>query len=233
MIYLVHGDDIAKSRALIANQQKKVGVEKRLEIQLEETEVELILEKSRSADLFGNFPFIVVDCTKASKAQIQQFADTLEKINAECTLIIYCNKELTKTNPILQKVATMNVKTALSVKPIEANIFKMVDTLYSKNRQGTYKELENLYKEDNDPLYILSMLVYGARNLAYLSFDSPSAAKMSPYIKSKANEQLKKFSQTEIKDIYAALYDLDKKAKSGALDSDLALTLAVEKVLNS
>jgi len=233
MIYLVHGDDIVKSRALIANQQKKLNVEKRTEILLGETSVTAIIEMSKSGDLFGNSPFLVVDASKASKVVLDEFSQALDKINESTTLIIFFNKELTKTNPILQKVIPLNIKNALSVKTIEGNVFRMVDALYSKNRKSTYTELENLYKEGNDAFYIFSMVIYGIRNLATLVFNSPNENKMSTFVKSKAKEQLKKFDEESIKNLYSYFYDLDKKTKTGAIDSDLALTLAIEKVLNS
>lgn len=233
MIYLVHGDDIAKSRALIANQQKKLGVEKRTEVVLGETGIVSIIETSKSGDLFGNPPFLVVDASKASKTVLDEFANSIEKIGKDAVLIIFFNKELTKTNPVLQKVIPLDIKTSLSVKTVEGNVFKFVDALFSKNRKTAYSQLQNLYKEDADPFYIFSMIVYGIRNLANVAFKSATVFKMNPYVKTKAESQLKNFDETTVKEIYSKLYELDKKAKTGALEPDLALTLAIEKVLNS
>lgn len=233
MIYLVHGDDIAKSRALITNQQKKLGVEKRTELILGDVTPQQFLESTRTGDLFGNAPFVVVDASKASKSVLEEFSEVLPQINKQSTIIIIFSKELTKTNPILQKATTLDIRTSLAVKTLEGNVFKFVDALYSKNRKHTYTELQNLYKEDADPFYIFSMLVYGLRNLGMVAFESPAGFKMNPYVKTKTSEQLKNFNEQKIKQIYTTLYDLDKKTKTGAIDADLALTLAIEKVLNS
>ncbi|NMB70017.1 hypothetical protein GYA27_02340 [candidate division WWE3 bacterium] len=233
MIYLVHGDDIAKSRALIANQQKKLNVEKRTEVVLGETDTISIIEASKSGDLFGNSPFLVVDASKASKTVLDEFANNIENIGKNAVLIIFFNKELTKTNPVLQKVIPLDIRTSLSIKTAEGNVFKFVDALFSKNRKATYTQLQNLYKEDADTFYIFSMVVYGIRNLANVAFKSAAVFKMNPYVKTKAEAQLKNFDETTIKEIYSKLYELDKKTKTGALEPDLALTLAIEKVLNS
>ncbi len=233
MIYLVHGDDVAKARALIANQQKKLEIEKRIELDLNDKSVKDMLEATNGSDLFGNIPFVVAQVPKNSKTIYEELATNLHKVNAQSILILLFDKEITKTNPINQKIPELNIKTMLVNKVPEGNVFKFVDALFSKNRSDTYRELENLLKEDTDNFYILSMITYGIRNMATVAFESPGADKMNPYVKTKTKGQLKNFTLDNIKKIYTDLFNLDKQAKTGITDPDIALTLAIEKVLNS
>jgi DNA polymerase III delta subunit len=233
MIYLVHGDDLVKSRSLILNQQKKADVEKRIELYLSDTTPQEIVERSCSNDLFGTAPFMVVDTTGTNKGVQDGLAGVLEKVPAAATLIIMADKEMSSVNPILQKVTKLNGKIILNNKIVDGDIFKFIDLLFLKDRNQTYKEYEKLIKKESDPFYIFSMIIYGLRNNAVLLFASPSAEKMNPFVKMKTSRQLKYFTEESIKKMYSGLYDLEKQAKTGEVEPDLFITLAIEKVLNS
>lgn len=233
MIYLVHGDDLAKSRALITAQQKKLNIEKRTEFNLTDTTIAEILNVCNSNDLFGGTPFVVVEISKAAKSELDSLADMLGKIQDACTLIILSEKELTKTNPLLLASKNLAIKTNMSNKSLEGNVFNFVDELLKKNRQKAYTHLETLYKENADSFYIFSMILFGLRNIAHVIFESPNLAKMNPFVKNKAVSIAKQYSNEKISFLISEMYKLDKKVKTGQIDADVMVTLAMEKVLNS
>ena len=110
MIYIVHGDDLSKSRALIQNQQKKLNIETRIEINITDTTPEDIYEKSHSNDLFGNPPFIVLDVTGLGRANADKFIEKLEQIPLATTLIILSGKSLPQTNVFIKNSAKLKAK---------------------------------------------------------------------------------------------------------------------------
>jgi DNA polymerase III delta subunit len=232
MIYIVHGDNSSQSRALILNQQKKLGVETRIEIEADQITPEQLYEKTVSSDLFGNLPFIVLDVTNINKQAQELFIKIFKRIPDKTNLIIYSQKTLTKTSPILTMVDDSDVKLVASSKETKSNIFKFVDNLFYKNRSETYLELEKLVHENADPFYIISMILYGARTLANYIYDSPAAVSMKPFVKSKVEKQSKAFTKDSVKTIFNNLYEIDKKTKVGELSPDLAVTIAVEKILS-
>ena len=115
----------------------------------------------------------------------------------------------------------------------EGNVFRFIDALYSKNRLHTYKELNKLRIEDYDDFYILGMVYYGLRSLAKVLWNAPSSRNYKPFQRSKLETQLQNFNQQTIKTLFAQLYTFEKKAKTGVIAAGLAVTLTIEKVLNS
>ena len=233
MIYIVHGENAPQSRLLIANQQNKLGIETRMEFELSQTTPQQLYETAISGDLFGNLPFIVLDITSANKQAVEPYIETFKKIPDKANLIIYAQKTLPKTHPVMTELSALNARLITNNKEIESNIFKFVDNLFYKNRSVTYKELEKMIKEDADPFYTMSMIWYGLRTITNYIFQAPSVKNMKPFILGKAAKQAEGFSTESIKTLFTEMYELDKKTKLGELSPDLAVTIAIEKILNA
>ena len=78
MIYIVHGDDVSKSRLLIQNQQKKMGLESRLELKISEITPTQLLEKAVQ-EIFWKPTFIVLDISDAGRMDLSSFIEKMEK----------------------------------------------------------------------------------------------------------------------------------------------------------
>jgi len=239
MIYIVHGDDLSKSRVLIVNQQKKSNVETKTEVGINDISPTKLVELATSGDLFGNTPFIVLDITNAGKLDLNPYVEKLVGLPAQAglpqkaTLIILSAKPLSNTNPFIKNVSKLKAKIIENERKPEGNIFRFIDYLFLKKRKLAYKEAANLSKEGLDPFYIFSMLLYEARNVASVIFDSPKLYKLSPFAKSKAVSHSKSFSEAKIKRLFNDFLTIDKQTKVGEITPDLMLMLAMEKVLNS
>lgn len=233
MIYIVHGDDISKSRILIQNQQRKLGIESRIEVDVTEITPENLYEKACSNDLFGNPPFIVLDITNAGRSNLEPFVKSMEKIPPTTTLIILSNKTLTKTNVFMKETERLKAKLNLSEMAPKSNIFNLIDAIFSKKRDSSYTELSKLMKDQIPPFEILSMIFYGLRTVSSAKFGSPSYKKMHDFVKRKASSQSDKFSDQELRNIFEKLRKLDMKSKLSEVDEELLVPLAIEIVLNS
>jgi DNA polymerase III delta subunit len=233
MIYLVHGEDIPKTRALIVNQQKKLGVETKTELEINETTPQKLESVIMSRSLFGEAPFLLLDITKAGRMNMDKHIKVIKNIPKDTTLIIVSCKELSKTNVFLKNQKELNLKVIKNEKIPSSNVFRFLDALADKSRKRTYKELSKLIKEDQDEMYLIAMMQYMLRNLAYCIFNSPQLNKINPYVKSKTMSQVNKFSKDDIKKLYKDMYLIDRNTKTGMIAPPDGLTLAIEKVLNS
>ena len=233
MIYIVHGDNLAKSRLLITNQQKKVGIETKTETTINDVTPSQIYELGASTSLFGEPPFVVIDITGFRKQSADDYITTLKKLPATAHIILLAQKTLPKSNPFLAAVTTLDAKVIVNTIEDDSNIFRLADYVFSKNRTASYKELYKLSGAGTDNFYIFSMLLFGLRGLFNYIYDSPKVAKLKEFQLAKFKKQAAGFSQTTIKMLFYELYELEKKAKTGLLDPELFVTCAVEKVLNS
>lgn len=231
MIYIVHGEDTSKSRALILNQQKKLNIVNKKEVLLDDIDIKELEIMLNSNSLFGEPSFFVIDVTKFKGDE--KYIEILRKKSNETIVIIYAEKTLTKTNLFIKNASTLNAKIVENTIVPKENIFKFVDVLFSKNRQETYKEYEKLINSDTDAFYIMSMIYYGLRNLTKCVYKSPSFEKSSPFTRSKTIQQAKNYNQKQIKNIYENLYKLEKEMKLGEKDTNIVVTMAIENVLNS
>jgi DNA polymerase III delta subunit len=213
MIYIVHGEDLPKSRALILNHYKKSGLESKVEVEITDITPEKLYELTHTSDIFGSPQYVVLDVSKAGRLNVEKYIEVLEKTPESVVVVVLSSKALGKMNAFIKESARLNAKVIENALEPESNIFKFVDAVYSKNRTKAYQELQKLLKEDKDQFYIFAMILYGLRTAK-----SRFAAN---------------FSESVVKNLFTELYRLDKQVKTSDIDSETMLTLAIEKVLNS
>ncbi|MBU1132766.1 hypothetical protein KKG08_00675 [Patescibacteria group bacterium] len=231
MIYIVHGDDISKSRILIKNQQKKLDSDSRIELSITDTTPEQLTEKAHSNDLFGNPPFIVLDVTSMGRMNVDKFIEKIKLIPSETTLIILSDRNLPKTNAFIKSASALGAKENASELSPQSNIFRFIDALFYKQRSKTYNELSKLLEDQVSPFEIFPMILYGLRSIAAAKFNSPSFVKKSSFVKAKAQGQSKLYSKEDILRIFDELQKIDRGTKLGEYDPEMALNLAAEKIL--
>lgn len=237
MIYIVHGNNFVKSRYLVSNQQKKLNIDNKYELDILEKTPEELFEIINTPDLFGVFPFVVLDVSNAGRTNLEKYVDILQtslqtKIS-ETHIVILSNKSLPKTNVFIKNINKLNAKVIYNEDTPNANIFKFIDRLFEKKRKETYQELDKLLKEEENGVYIFTMILFGLRSITQAVFKSPSFFKKASFIKSKTEKQSKLYTKDMLKDLFNKLYNLEKKIKVGEIDEEILVPLAIENVLNS
>ncbi len=232
MIYIVHGDDYPKSRRLIINQQKKISSNIKIERDLSNLTPKELYEAACSFDLFGNPPLLVVTLPPGKVAEIKDYLKILKKIPKKTTVILLSEKKLGKTNRFIRSAPELKAKVIFNQKPSISNVFKFLDNLYIQNRKGTYKELESLIEENAEAFFILSMILYGLRNLVHAKFLTGEFLAKSDFVKSKILKQAENFTREEVIGLFDFIYNTDKKIKTGQIQPDIALTHTIEKILS-
>jgi DNA polymerase III delta subunit len=233
MIYIVHGDDFTKSRNLVLNQQKKLGVESRVELDISDLTPEDLFSHVHSSGLFGENQYLVLNISKSGRTNLEPFLEKLKKIPQNIILIILSDKILTNNNIFIKNAIKLDAKIIFNQKALLSNTFRFIDALFYKQRDRAYQELSKLSKDQTDSFEIFSMILWGLRNIAQAKFENHKFFSGRDFIKNKVYAQTKLFTPESIKRLYKALSDMDRDSKTGGVDPDLLIPLAVEKVLNS
>ncbi len=117
---------------------------------------------------------------------------------------------------------------------LERDIWALIDAINHKDKAQSMSILENLYKQNNDPNYILSML---ARNLRIMTLakylndqrksfkEICSILRIPPFTLPSILDSSKGYEWKNIQQIYKKLANLDQQIKTGKIDGNLGLTL--------
>jgi len=112
----------------------------------------------------------------------------------------------------------------LNSKKTDLNIFDFVDAIAGKNKSRAYEILFKEIQNGRDPYYLLTMVVYGFRNLLAvkdlsdkrMSLDFiAKKAHLHPFVARKTYNSAVKFTLEELKSTYWHLLDMDTNSKEG------------------
>jgi len=230
MVYIVHGENLAKSRAQIANQQKKLKTKSRIDLDISLNSFDEIQNAVASTSLFGDPVFIVLDISSLGRKQPKNIIQLLEKVPERNVVVILSKKELSKTNFFIKNALSIKAKVISNEKNRLANIFKFTDALFYRKKTSVYKELQKLMLEKQNEIYIFTMILVGLRNVALAKFNN--SEKLSPFVRTKAKKQAEGFSENKIRELYKQLYKLDKRAKLGEIPLEILIPSAIEYVID-
>lgn len=233
MIYIVHGDDFAKSRYAAVNQLRQ-NTGNISEYELKELTADRLRALVNSPTLFGAAPFILIDITSARPSnELDKIILALSAAPQDTTIILLSSKPLSTTNPFIKAKIQLKAKVIENKLVPNSNIFKFLDELFSKNRTGTYTELFKLESDGEESMKIFSMILYELRNTAFCVGNSPRPEKLSPFAKTKSISHAKNYTEGEIRELFKFLHGLDVKYKTGEIPVETMITFAVEKCLGS
>lgn len=119
----------------------------------------------------------------------------------------------------------------LVCKNLTSNVFKMIDDMIRSNKADAFRELENLYLNNEPPLKILGAVNYQVRTMAQIvdvgASENPFAISKKiglQYFQVKNVVDLcKKVSAREILRIYQLLYNCDLSIKTGKIEPEEGL----------
>ena len=188
-------------------------------------------------------------------SKIPQFSPSKKYLispNAQKKIAASVNSNLWQTKNEIDKLAFYKLDSIesddidlLIASSITSNVFNIIDALGDKNQKQALKFLHEQLKKGENEIYLFSMIVYQFRNLikvkSYLSkseYNSnyskiAKAVGLHPYVVQKTIVQVKKFSLSELKEIYQKLLNLDLAIKTGRIEPSIALDLLVIETTNS
>lgn len=231
MIYIVHGEDLSSSRKFITNLQDQNKIDSRIDLNISEATSTELSHKLNSIDIFGGKQMLVFDVSGMGRMNVDAFIDVIANTPQDFILIVLSSKELSSANAFIKNSSKLGARVMPFKKIADTNIFKFADYVFDGNRKMAYKELKKLTLNGEEPIYIFTMLLYNLRNIALAKYDSKLYGKLAPFVKSKVSKQSNLFTKKNIQTIYGTFYKLDIDAKTGGVNPELLVPLAVEKVL--
>ncbi len=137
------------------------------------------------------------------------------------------------------KTITINMVRLLVRGKFDENIFHLTDALASRDTQESFRLLQEQLASGAHELYILTMLVRQFRILLQVrelineepnQYTIASRLKLHPFVAQKAARDAKKFSFSELKNIYRRLMEIDVRIKSSSDDPRLLFDLLITSV---
>jgi DNA polymerase-3 subunit delta len=163
-------------------------------------------------------------------------------------LIEYTGNDLWRLTQEIEKLTNYNKQ--LTTKNIEllvhsqttSDVFKMIDAIARKNLKSALYEYQRLIDNGEHDLYVLTMIVYQYRNLLVLkdmqmrtklnsSWDLAKRSGINPYVVQKIMPILQQFELNDLKKDYKTLLDFDVAIKTGKMESRIAITLLLNKLI--
>lgn len=194
------------------------------------------------------FKFLI----KNSKAQEFQLLDGIKLVNwakkeftglkAEIKpevlprLINFVGNDLWQLSGEIKKLASFRKNNAvgledvnLLVRPkIETDIFKTIEALALRNKRGAISLIHDHLENGDNPLYLLSMIIFQFRNILIMKKTGRIAG--HPYFVRKINYLSQNFSFEDLKKIYYRIFETDLKIKTGQIDQQVALDLLIAEI---
>ncbi len=164
-----------------------------------------------------------------AKISAANLAYLIDSIGLDCHRVINELGKLAMFSP--EEISRPDIDMLVD-KTTEANVFRTTDALAQRNLPGALKSLGEHWRNNEDPLMILNMLVWQFRSLIktadLVSQKLPKdiiAEKLGakPWIAEKNIRAAKGFTLLELKSIYQNLADADVAIKTGQKDGREAL----------
>lgn len=127
----------------------------------------------------------------------------------------------------------------LGEKHFEKDIFKTIDAIAEDNKKKALSLIREHLKDGEDPIYLLSMIVYQFRNILVARdliergeglTEMQNDFKVHPFVARKSFQLSKKFSLDKLKKIYSKIFRVDFNVKTGRIDPTSALDLLVVEI---
>lgn len=203
-------------------------------------------EKDKKRVIIKDYPFLSEKKTSAwieeefLKNNIDIEKKAIFKLQEMCGSETWRLKnEIEKLSAYKSKINEEDVSLLVSG-DVNTDIFKTIDAMAEKDAKKALIFFYNHFKKQDNPHYLLSMIVYQFRNLFIVKSliesgfsynDAKIESGINHYIFRKTYYQAQNFSKEDLRDIYNCLFDIDVKIKTGQVDPVLALHNFLFKVL--
>ncbi len=191
-------------------------------------------------------PAISISDLAVKKLNLNLELKYLANIYTNCNeMISRCYMEFTKIK-ILSEALNIDNNSAAeliledlykseSVGGYTVDIFKLIEAIVSKDLNLVKEYLRNI-DTDNFDFGLLTLLYNNYHNLYVVKEAGPAASAestgLSTFIINTAKNNVKKYTLEQLNNILVDLYDLDKRIKSGDIDSKYAYDIMLVRLLN-
>lgn len=161
----------------------------------------------------------------------------------ESTVSLYhVNNEIEKiaSYKINSKNITFEDIDLLLIKSIESNIFKLVDYICENSKEKAFEILDEMLLNNTPEQFIIHMITRQYRllyqyvtlqNKGYSYNDIMNKMKIKNFVASKLSKQVKSLSQEKIQHYMEKILEIDKKIKTGEIESRIGLELITNGII--
>lgn len=224
-LVLLHGPALNSSRIKLNNIKQNFSQDSITEFS-EGSSIQDILGSLQTLPMFSEDRLIVVEnppddlSLDSSLLTPIESGLTLDSIQ----LIIWFDHELSSKKEILKSIKNLKGEILFFPKGKEVLVFPFLDLLASKDKKA-FLELAKLKKAGFDNQYLITMVFYMLRSLVAPNKNAPD------FIRRKVAKQRQNFSDTDIKNLYKSIIEIDYKIKNGLIESNQAEFLLVKNFL--
>lgn len=185
--------------------------------------------------------FTLLDPFKLRRFALQQFEKsgiTIEPAALEYLLkttssdLWRLQNEIYKLEAYSKKLNLSDVQNLIHSEP-SGDVFQLIDALARRDIKSATHQLKGRLNDGDNPIYLLSMFVYGFRTLLIVQDSLERNPKITtipgihPLVFKKSQTQVKNFTSAQLRSIYQKLRDLDYDIKTGIIDAEVALDLFI------
>jgi len=224
MIYLLHGENVGASRQALIDLKKNYSSDSVSVFDADEftsvCETPSLLSDRRLIVIEGKLPVTSYQLLVTSPA-----AD----------LVFWLGEELKPSNKLFKQIKELGSQIRHFKPVIPKHVFGFLDALGYKNKQKSFLELHRLLDQGEAPLYLLTMMVWEARNLlkVKLSASGGPKPKMAPFVLRKTQSQMKNFEEKELVGIFHKLLEAEIALKTTPQNPVLVLDLLVDSIISN
>lgn len=232
MIHILHGENLSELRKYIL-QLKKEHNASLFETKSSDISVNEVTAKYFTSDIFSQTWIVALEVGKDKSFDFESLLAAVSGQESPNHLIMWQEGVFAKSHVLLK--APLKVKGVMKEFKLEpkSSIFAFTDALFEKKRKEAYKEYWKLISDDEEEFGIFSMVISGLRNIALAKTKSSALEKVHPFVQQKAVANAKRFSESEIAQLYSTLYEYDLSLKTGKASVDVILPLVIEKITGS
>ncbi len=218
MIYILHGADVVSSRLRLEQLKSQYSADAIQSLVSKEIDYSQFPLLFSTVSMFGDKQAVVVE----GKLDAKQF-DGKKLASSDVDLIVWMGEKLRANDGLMQLAKDLKGEVELFDEKVDLTIFPFLDAVVSRNRKLALMEYLRLIKAKQEPIYLLTMLVWQFRNVIV-----PENA--SGFVQKKAMEAKNKFSFEELRRIYYQLLQMDVQMKTGEGIPEVLLEQFILKV---
>lgn len=209
---IIHGEDTASSYKRLTeiidsfhNNQIEVVISEATELN-----PTTLRQESESVNLFGNSKCLIIkNLLSGNKVkQKEVYIDILTQAQGT-EIVLFETRKISDTD--LKSFSKAKIE-SFNTNPV---IFKFLDMFRPGNTKTLLAGWNRLLVLNHEPEYIFAMLVRQIRLLIQAKC-GPSYLKLSPYPKKLTTAQASSFELSHLLNLHHALYEIDKKIKTGS-----------------
>ncbi len=218
MIYLLHGNDVVSSR-------KKL---EELRSEYEPTSISVLAAKEID---YAQFPLLFSTMSMFDEKRVVVVEEKPDPkqldLNSISTsgvdLIIWVGSVLRSNDALIGAITKAKGKVEVFEEKPDLSVFPFLDAVASRKRIIALREYMKLKAEGNDPIYLVTMLVWQFRQILV-----PEMA--NGFVKKKVESFKANFSFEELRKIYYLLLQMDVQLKTGDGVAEVMVEQFVYKV---